>query len=137
MEKHERENDTGWRGYSDLFENIWKFLVLKILPCLENTDSCLIWIISLKVDSFTLTLFRMGDGGGLNVPPTSFPPATSTNGGTRSYLVPVPNYWTWTKTTRQKKRFFWSNPKKIEAMITFLIEMLQLPNFGHITASII
>ena len=36
-----------------------------------------------------------------------------------------------------KKQFFWSNPYKIEVMITFLIEMLQLPNFSHMTASII
>ena len=53
------------------------------------------------------------------------------------YLEPVPNYLTWTKTTRQKKRFFWSNPYKIEVMITSLIEMLELPNFGHMTASTI
>ena len=37
----------------------------------------------------------------------------------------------------KKKRFFWSNPYKIEVMITFLIEMLQLPNFGHMITSII
>ena len=36
-----------------------------------------------------------------------------------------------------KKRFSWSNPYKIEVMITFLIEILQLPNFGHMTTSII
>ena len=36
-----------------------------------------------------------------------------------------------------KKRFSWSNPYKIEVMITFLIEMLQLPNFGHTTIAII
>ena len=53
------------------------------------------------------------------------------------YLVPVPNYWTRTKTTPQKKRFFWSNPYKVEVMITFLIQMLELPNFGHMTTSII
>ena len=41
-----------------------------------------------------------------------------------SYLVSIPNYWTWTRTTPQKKRFFWSNPYKIETMITSLIEML-------------
>ena len=34
-----------------------------------------------------------------------------------SYLVSVPNYWTWTKITPQKKPFFWSNPYKIELMI--------------------
>ena len=36
-----------------------------------------------------------------------------------SYLVPVRNYYTWTKTTSQKKRFFWSNLYKIEIMITY------------------
>ena len=36
-----------------------------------------------------------------------------------------------------KKWFFRSNPYKIEVMITFLIEMPQLPNFGHMTTSII
>ena len=35
-----------------------------------------------------------------------------------SYLVPVRNYYTWTKTTPQEKRFFWSNLYKIEIMIT-------------------
>ena len=57
--------------------------------------------------------------------PTSFSPVTSTNVRinvrvatlltdwckiSSLYLVPtVPNYWAWTKTTPQKKRFFWSN----------------------------
>ena len=36
------------------------------------------------------------------------------------YLVPVLNYWTWTKTIPQKSSFFWSNPYKIEVMITSL-----------------
>ena len=36
-----------------------------------------------------------------------------------------------------KKRFFWSNTYKIDVMITFLIEIPQLPNFGQMTASII
>ena len=44
--------------------------------------------------------------------------------------MPVPNYWTWTKATTQKSQFLWSNPYKIEAMITFLIEMLELSHFG-------
>ena len=47
------------------------------------------------------------------------------------YLVPVPNYWAWIKTTLQKMRFFWSNSFKIDVLITSLIEMLELPNFGH------
>ena len=51
-----------------------------------------------------------------------------------SYLVPVPNYWFWTKTTPQKKQFFWSDPHKIEVITTSLLkEMLELPNFGHMT----
>ena len=48
MEEHERENDIGWRGYSVLFPNIWKFLALENLPCHENTDSCHIWVICPK-----------------------------------------------------------------------------------------
>ena len=36
-----------------------------------------------------------------------------------------------------KKAIFWSNPYRIEVVITFLMEMLQLPNFGHMTTSII
>ena len=55
----------------------------------------------------------------------------------RPYLVPVPNYWTWTKATSQKRLFFWSNSYKIGVMITSLIEILELPNFGHMTASTI
>ena len=46
-----------------------------------------------------------------------------------THLNPI----TWTKTTPQKKRFFWSNPYKIEVMITSLLEILELPNFGHMT----
>ena len=30
---------------------------------------------------------------------------------------------------------FWSNPYKVEVMITSLIEVLDLPNFGHMTTS--
>ena len=48
-------------------------------------------------------------------------------------LVPVPNYWTWTKPTPQKKCFFWSNRYKTEVLITSQIAMLVLPNFGFIT----
>ena len=100
----------------------------------------------------------VGGGGRQKAPPTSFSVVTFTNVGTSPkkfltftfnpfahyckisslYLVPIRNYWTWTKTTPQnKKRFFWSNPYKIEIMITFLIEMMRLPNFGHMTTSII
>ena len=37
----------------------------------------------------------------------------------------------------KKKQFFWSNPYKIEVIITSLIQMLELPNFGHMTKSTI
>ena len=53
------------------------------------------------------------------------------------YVVPVTNYWTVTKTTPKKSVFFWSNPYKIEVMITSFVEVLQLPNFGHMTISTI
>ena len=36
-----------------------------------------------------------------------------------------------------KKCFFGSNPYKIEVMITSVIEMLELPNFGQITTTTI
>ena len=36
-----------------------------------------------------------------------------------------------------KKRFFWSNSYKIEVMTTSLIHTIELPNFGHMTTSII
>ena len=51
------------------------------------------------------------------------------------YLVSIPNYWTWTKSTIQKYWFFWSNPYKTEVPTTSLIQMLELPNFGHMTTS--
>ena len=38
---------------------------------------------------------------------------------------------------KSQKWFFWSNPYKIEVKITSLIQMLELPNFGHVTTSII
>ena len=53
------------------------------------------------------------------------------------YVVSVPNYWTLTKSISQKKWFFWSNLYKIEVMITSVIQMQQLPNFGHMTTSML
>ena len=99
-----------------------------------------------------LTLFRMGGGAG-GAPyqffPCSFCERTKLAPKTfwllvltfladwckvsSLQLVPVPTYWTSTKTTRQKKRFLWSNLYKIDVMITSLIQMVQLPNFGHMT----
>ena len=36
-----------------------------------------------------------------------------------------------------KNWFFLSNSHKVEVMVAFLIEMLELPNFSHITTSTI
>ena len=108
-----------------------------------------------KLQHFTLLRTR-GKGRDKKVlPPTSFSPVTSTNVGispktfwilvltifphwckiSSLYLVPVPNYWTWTKTTPQTKPFSRSNPYKIQVVITSLREMLQLPHFGHLNTS--
>ena len=82
--------------------------------------------------AFQLTLFRWrgGRGVGKKAPITSFSLGTSRNIGISPqnfltfsfntfphrckiwslYLALAQNYWTWTKTTPQKKQFFWSNP---------------------------
>ena len=44
-----------------------------------------------------------------------------------------PKLLVWIKTFPQNKWFFWSNLYKTEVMIISLIEMLELPNFSHIT----
>ena len=98
------------------------------------------------------------DGGGAkSPPPTSFSPVTSTNVGFGSQnfltfsfnpfatlvqnfkLVPSasPNLLNLDQDHPSKKWFFWSNPYNIEVVITSLIEMLQLPNFGHMNTSTI
>ena len=142
-----------------------KFLRSKIkLWILFKTwrKKCICAFLGFRKKNYLLPLFRMrGEGvrGKKVLPPppssTSFSPITSTNVGITSktlwllvlnllphwckiaslYLVPVRNYWTWTKITPQKKQFFWSKQYKIEVMITSLIEMLQLPNFAHINTS--
>ena len=90
-------------------------------------------------------------------PPTSFSSVTSTNVGfgpqnflTFSFnpfatlvqnfkFVPSasPKLLNLNQDHPSKKAIFWSNLYKIEIMITFLIEMLQLSNFGHMTTSTI
>ena len=90
-----------------------------------------------------LALFKKV-GGSKKAPTTWFSSVTSTNVGvspktfwllastlllhwckiSRPYLVPVPNHWTWIKTTLQNKLFFWSNPYEIEVAKTSVTEML-------------
>ena len=49
------------------------------------------------------------------------------------YPVPMPNYQTWTKTNPQKKECFWSNPYKVEVVITSLIaRVTKLWSHEHI-----
>ena len=115
-------NFDPWKGDVDLRFKIWNMLF-------TNPITLIIWI---------LILFRMG----VQKAPSlyQFPPVTSRNLGislqnvlilvltlfpklcktSRPYLVAVPNYWTWTNNTFQKRWFLRSNPCKIE-VITFLI----------------
>ena len=83
-----------------------------------------------------------GGGGGRRVkrgPPTSFSSATSANVGISSQNLmnftfnPFFNTGELEPRPPLKKRFFPSNPYKIEIMITSLTEMLELPNVGHKT----
>ena len=121
-----------------------------------NKDHCLIYRMLYRYCPLGKNTFNPIQDGGRGQkdppPPTRFSSVTSANVGispqifltlltllphwckiSNSYLMPVPNYWSWTKTTPQKKQFFWSNPYKIEVMITSFTEMLELPNFGHMT----
>ena len=109
-----------------------------------------------------LTIFILpysGWGEDKKAPPTSFSPLTSTNVGISPQNFLTFSFNTFSSLVQnfkfvpsasfkllnlnqdhpspQKKRFFLSNRYKIEVMITFLIEMLQLPNFGHMNTSII
>ena len=87
--------------------------------------------------------------------PYQFSPVTSTNVGIRpqnSLTFSLNSFSTLVKNVKfvpsaspklsklnrdhpSKKQFFWSNPYKIKVVITSLIEMLQLPNFGHMNTS--
>ena len=92
------------------------------------------------------------EGGRKNVPRTSFSPVTSTNVGfgPQNFLTfsfnpfasLVQNFqFEPTASPKllnlnqdhpsKKKRFFWSNPYKIEVMIIFLIEMLINKLWSH------
>ena len=94
---------------------------------------------------------------GTKKPPTSFSSVTSTNVGispqnflilvltllphlceiSSPYLMPSYIIELGAKSIPQKNWFFWSNPYKIEVMITSLIEMLELAHFGYMTTSTI
>ena len=99
-----------------------------------------------------LTLFKMG---AIKASPTSFSPVTSANVrispqkflmfsfNTSATLVQnfkatpsaIPKLLDLSQDHSSKKCFFWSNPYKIKFIITSLIEMLELPQFGSMTTS--
>ena len=104
-----------------------------------------------------LSLFRMGGGGQAKRPPTSVLFVTSIKVGIspqnvlsfilnpflrfgenfKTILIASPKLLNMNQDHLPKNWFSWSNPCKIEVMITSLIEMLELPNFGHMTTSTI
>ena len=100
---------------------------------------------------------KEGRGGGGNKKVPYHPPLTSTNVGISPHNFLVfsfnpfatlvqnfkatpnanPKLLNLNQDDPSKKWVFWSNPYKIDVMVTSLIEMLQLPNFGHMTTSTI
>ena len=101
---------------------------IKLLSTLLKSHFCmdfLLYVCCIFSEHLFLTLFRMG-GQKAPPPPTSFSPVTSTNVVispktfwllvltllphwceiSSLYLVPVSNYWIWTKATPQQKQFF-------------------------------
>ena len=96
-------------------------------------------------------------GWAKKAPTTSFSPITSTNVGIshqnflafrlNTFVTLVQNFKAIPSASPKllnlnqdhpsKKSFFWSNHYKIEVMITFLVEHLELANFGHMTTSTI
>ena len=110
-------------------------------------------VISCFVGLFYLNTLQGGVvvGGGLGEgrgswgpkkPPDSFSHVTSTNVGISPLnfvqnfkAIPSANskFWTWTMSSSQKNRFFWSNLYKIKVMITSPIVILELQNFDQMT----
>ena len=147
-----------WSPFSCILIECWE---IRSLTCLifnfarPNSSKAVLLLIYLRSEILMFNPIQKGPNQ--KGSPTSFCPVTSTNVGISPktfwllvltlltdwckiwilYLVSLPNCWTWTKTTSQKKWFFWLNPYKIEVVITSLREMLQLPNFNHMNTSTI
>ena len=115
-----------------------------------------------NLNSFTFVRFNpIQDGGGRGgqkgPPPTNFCPVTSTNVGIspqnfltfslNPFSTLLQNFKVVPSASHKllnlnqdhpsKKRFSWSNAYKIEVVRTSVIEMLELPNFGHMSTSTI
>ena len=100
-----------------------------------------------------LNTIQDGEGESKKAPVQVFSPATSTNVRTGpeivlifrfySFFTLMPNIKAITSASfislnlnqghPSKKFFFLSNPYTIEFMITFLVKIVELPNFGHMT----
>ena len=112
-----------------------------LFKSIENKKYCIFW--QSKTEKLYMLAFAIYpySGWGAKRSPCQFSPVISAKVGIRNFSFnpfgTLPNYWTWTNTTLQKNDFFWSNPSKIEVMITFLIETSELPNFGHMATSTI
>ena len=136
----------GKRFWKSIWETILYFLMVQVFFYLYNYLIEFLHNVSLDNKLMSAAFYLIQDGG------VSFSSLTSPNVRlapktfwllvstilrrwckiSSSYLIPVSNYWTWTKTTPQNKPFFWSNPYKIGVMITSLTQMFEVPNFGHL-----
>ena len=117
----------------------------------------IIWHFWINLGRSFLNPIQDGRRGGAKRPPTSFSSVTSTNVGfgpqnfvnfsfnpfptlmQNFKFVPSasPKLLDLNQDHPSKNGFFGSNPYKIEVLITYFIEMLELPNFGHINTSTI
>ena len=99
----------------------------------------------------------VGRGGVAKYPPNRYSPVTPTNVGIspeifltfrfnsfkplvqnlKSITSASPKSWNLNQDHPSNDWFFWLISYRIEAMITSLIEMLELPNFGHMRKSTI
>ena len=122
------------------------------LPCVKPgiLDDIISRLLNDCLMILILTLFKMG---AKKASPTSFSPVTSTNVGIspQKFLMfsfnpsatlvqnfkatpsAIPKLLDLNQDHPSEKYFFWSNPYKIKFKITSLIEMLELPKFGHMT----
>ena len=130
--------------FKEVGENLARFWSRATGPHLKNY---------FKFVYCSLTLFRMG-GRRSKRPPTSFSPITTTNArisqqefltfGFNPFATLMQNMKAIPSASpkllnleqdnpSKKKRFVWSNPDETEFMRTSFLDMLELPNFGHMT----
>ena len=112
------------------FESILHKIFRKILEVTGRILTC-------------LTLFSMGGRGQKGLSYQFFPcnfwksKTFSFNPGVKFIPSTSPKLLNVNQDHPPKKRFFWSSSYKIDVMITSLIQILELPNFGHMTTATI